>query len=300
MPLARNSRSPDTLTIVNYRHVFHAGNFADVFKHIALARVLTYLMRKDAPLRYLDTHAGAGLYKTASGDARRTGEWAGGVGRVLDVDMPAPARDLLAPWLRAAGLASETARTTYPGSPVLAQRLLRSQDKLTLCELHEADARDLKRAVGRDRRVKALNLDGYTALKAYVPPVEKRGLVFIDPPFEASDEFARLATALESAWRKWPTGIYMAWYPRKDLPSVARFKKTLAGGGMRRVMCIEADVAHPEADGPLAGSGLVIVNPPHVLEAEAHAIMPFLTHALARGPSAGWRLEWLAGEQAIA
>ena len=281
---------------MNYRHVYHAGNFADVFKHALMARVLCYLKRKEAPLRFLDTHAAAGLYKVASDEAQRTGEWQGGVGRLLDIEMPESVRELLTPWMQAAGLFSDTARTHYPGSPLQAQRLLRSQDKLTVCELHDVDAKSLARALGRDRRVKSLRMDGYVALKAYVPPVERRGLVLIDPPFEETDEFARLVTGLEVAWSKWRTGTFMVWYPRKDLPSVGRFKTSLSRGPMRRVLCIECDVEAPAAEASLAGSGLIIVNPPHVLEGEARRLMPFLTQALARGPGAAWRMEWVVGE----
>ncbi len=281
---------------MNYRHVFHAGNFADVFKHALLARVLSYLMRKDAPLRYLDTHAGAGLYSINAGDALRTGEWSGGAGKLRGAPMPDAARELLAPWLRASGLAGEDALTLYPGSPVQAQRLLRSQDKLTLCELHPADAKLLGRAIGRDRRVKILNMDGYVALNAFVPPVERRGLVLIDPPFEETGEFVRLANALESAWTKWPTGVFMAWYPRKDLAAVGAFKTALAKGPARRVLCLEMDVEAPAAAVSLAGSGLIIINPPHVLEEEARALLAILTPALARGRGAAWRLDWLTRE----
>jgi 23S rRNA (adenine2030-N6)-methyltransferase len=281
---------------MNYRHIYHAGNFADVFKHVFLVRVLRYLMLKESPLRFLDTHAGAGLYKVAAEEAQRTAEWQGGVGRVLDAEIPAAVRNLLTPWMQAAGLLSDSARLQYPGSPLLAQRLLRSVDKLTLCELHETDARALSAALGRDRRVKSLRMDGYLALNAYVPPTERRGLVLVDPPFEDPDEFSRIVSTLESAWRKWPTGTYMVWYPRKDLAAVGRFKTELSRGPMRRVLCLECDVAAPLSDEPLAGSGLVIVNPPHVLESEARTILPFLTKILARGPGAAWSMGWIAGE----
>ena len=281
---------------MNYRHIYHAGNFADVLKHIFLTRALIYLMRKEAPLRYFDTHAGAGLYKIDRDEAERTGEWSEGVGRMLAAAAPQSVQDLLAPWFEAAGLNSENARTLYPGSPVLAQRLLRRDDRLMLSELHPADAKMLTRAIGRDKRVKAINIDGYVALNAWAPPLERRGLVLIDPPFEAPDEFTRLLAALDSAWRKWPTGTYMIWYPRKDLPAVGRFKSDLVKTGVRRMLCIEQDVEDVAASQTLAGSGLVIVNPPFGLEDEARTILPFLTQTLARGPGASWRVDWLAGE----
>ena len=170
---------------MNYRHAFHAGNFADVFKHAMLSRILAYLMRKDAPLRYLDTHAGVGRYDLSGDEASRTGEWREGIARVVNAQKPADVAALLAPWLEVVGACdAEGKPQTYPGSPALAQAMLRPQDRLTLCELHPADSETLRRAMGRDLRVKALHIDGYMALNAYVPPVERRGLVLVDPPFE--------------------------------------------------------------------------------------------------------------------
>lgn len=281
---------------MNYRHLYHAGNFADVFKHALMARALDYLARKDAPLFYLDTHAGGGEHDLTSAEARRTGEWRDGVGRLLDASLPAAMNDLVAPYMKAARLMDTEARETYRGSPLLAQALTRARDRLILCELHEHDARTLKRAIGRDRRVKILNMDGYVALNAFVPPPERRGLVLVDPPFEATDEFPRLADGLAKAWAKWRTGVYMAWYPRKDLAAVGAFKRALVAAGPRKVLCLELDVAAPAPDAPLAGSGLIVINPPHVLESEARALLPFLATLLARGPGGGWRVDWVAGE----
>ena len=280
---------------MNYRHAFHAGNFADVFKHALLCRVLFYLMQKDAPLRYLDTHAGAGLYDIAGEAANRTGEWKEGVGLVAGAEMPERVRELLAPWMTVAGI-GESLPETYPGSPVIAQRLLREKDRLTLCELHEADARSLARAIARDRRVNIVRRDGYEALVAWAPPPERRGLALVDPPFEAPDEFPRLAKALETAWRKWATGVYMAWYPRKDLAAVERFYKQLVASGIRRMLAIEFDVATPVKDGRLSGNGLIVINPPFTLEGEARELLAWLAMRLARGRGANWRIDWLAGE----
>ena len=280
---------------MNYRHAFHAGNFADVFKHALLARMLVYLTRKDSPLRYLDTHAGPGLYNLTSDEAERTGEWREGVGRVATADMPAEVADLLKPWLDGLDLGDRAARK-YPGSPLLAQRLLRPIDKLILCELREHDARMLARNLGRDRRVKAIRIDGYMALNAYVPPPERRGLVLIDPPFEDRAEFDALADAVEGAWAKWPTGCYALWYPLKRPVEAAAFAHRLSGGNLRRVLRLEIETAPVVEDAPLSACGLVVVNPPFTLEAEARALLPWLTKTLARGAGAAWRVDWLAGE----
>jgi 23S rRNA (adenine2030-N6)-methyltransferase len=281
---------------VNYRHAFHAGNFADVFKHVVLTRALLYLMRKDTPLRYLDTHAGVGQYNLSSEEAARTSEWRDGVGRLVDADMPADVRDLLKPYLDVSLPTAGAPPLTYPGSPVIAQRLLRPIDRLTLCELHEHDARMLNRAIGRDRRIKAIRIDGYVALNAYVPPAERRGLALIDPPFEEREEFDRLASAIEGAWAKWPTGCYVAWYPLKRPAEAAAFARRLGAGDLRKVLRMELDVDTIVEDRPLAGNGLIVVNPPFPLEAEARLILPWLSRTLARGPGAAWRVDWIAGE----
>lgn len=281
---------------MNYRHVYHAGNFADVFKHALLARILVYLTRKDTPLRYLDTHAGIGLYDLSSEEAQRTGEWRDGIGRLASAAMPADIAGLLKPYLDVARATPHVAPSEYPGSPLIAQRLLRPVDRLILCELHERDERKLARAIGRDRRVKSIHIDGYVALNAYVPPPERRGLALIDPPFEDRAEFDLLARAIDGAWRKWTTGVYALWYPLKRPDDVAAFARRLSEGPIRRVLRIELDVAAYRENGPLSGCGLIVVNPPFGFEDEARILLPWLARALARDEGAGWRMEWLAGE----
>jgi len=281
---------------MNYRHAFHAGNFADVFKHAMLARILVYLMRKDAPLRYLDTHAGVGRYDLTGDEAQRTGEWRDGIARVVAASRPGEIDALLAPWLAAVGPCDAEGRpASYPGSPALAQAMLRPQDRLTLCELHPQDILTLRRAMrreeGRDARVKALAIDGYTALNAWVPPVEKRGLALVDPPFESPDEFERLAKAFASAHAKWPTGVYALWHPVKDGRVVDRFYRRLADAGAGKLLRLELAVAAPAAEGRLVSSGLAVVNPPFVLAQEARALLPWLAGVLAQGPGAGFRIE---------
>ncbi len=274
---------------MNYRHVFHAGNFADVFKHVLLTRILLYLMRKDGALRYLDTHAGIGRYDLAGEAAGRTGEWREGVGRIIGAPAPAEIAALLAPWLAAVGPVDEAGMpASYPGSPTIAQTLLRSQDRLTLCELHPEDAQALAANLGRDRRLKVLRMDGYTALRAYVPPVERRGLVLVDPPFEAFDEFQRMTDACLEAWRKWPTGVYALWHPIKDEAAVDRMHARLAEAGVSRLLRLELSLAQPLREGKLVGCGLAIINPPHVLADEARLLLPWLAQRM--GASSGSRV----------
>jgi len=316
---------------VNYRHAFHAGNFADVFKHAILARILVYLTRKDAPLRFIDTHAGTGGYDLAGAEAERTGEWRAGVGRLLAAvaanesgrtpDLrppPAPVAALLEPYL--AGLPAEppaamaqephagppgsgqgsVAAPFYPGSPMLAARLLRPRDRMIFCELHPDDSRLLAARMRRDRRARTVEIDGYTALRAYIPPVERRGLVFIDPPFERPDELSALARALAAAWRRWPTGVYCVWLPVKDAAQVDDFHAALARAGVRDLLRLDLAVQAPAAGGPLTANCLAIVNPPWVLADEARQLLPYLCDLLAQGPGAGWRVEQVAGEGARA
>jgi 23S rRNA (adenine2030-N6)-methyltransferase len=273
---------------MNYRHAYHAGNFADVFKHAILARILDYLMRKDAPLRYLDTHAGIGRYDLSGDEASRTGEWRDGIARVKLAEKPPEIEALLAPWLTAVGPCNADGMPdSYPGSPALAQTMLRAKDRLTLCELHSRDSAALRRAMGRDRRVKALAIDGYMALNAYVPPAERRGLALVDPPFEAVDEFDRLGTAFAGAYAKWPTGVYALWHPVKDAGVVNRFYDRLAACGAEKILQLELAVAAPSPDGRLVSNGMAIINPPFVLAQEARVLLPWLAEVMAQGPGSG-------------
>ena len=182
---------------MNYRHAFHAGNFADVMKHAVLARILVYLTQKDAPLRFIDTHAGAGRYDLRSAEAKRSPEWRDGIARVLKASPPAPIAALLEPYLRAIGPHDAGGMpASYPGSPAIAQALLRPQDRIALCEAHPEEKEKLVAALGRDARLSIVGTDGYVALNAYCPPKERRGLVLIDPPFEEPDELKHVEEAL--------------------------------------------------------------------------------------------------------
>lgn len=266
---------------MNYRHDFHAGNFADVFKHAVLTRILLYLQRKPAPFRVIDTHAGSGRYDLAGDAAGRTSEWRGGIGRLDPSTMSAAARALLAPyWDRVAPAVRGGA--AYPGSPALALALTRPFDRMIFCERHPAALKALKACVGRDRRAKIIDLDGYTGLTAFIPPVERRGVVLIDPPFEAEDEFDRLTAALLGAHAKWRDGILMAWYPIKTRLGAERMSAALAAH-VPDVLRLEMRLEAASADGRLADNGLLIVNPPYTLEAEMACLLPALAGQLAAG-----------------
>jgi 23S rRNA (adenine2030-N6)-methyltransferase len=283
---------------MNYRHGFHAGNFADVFKHAMLARILVYLTRKDAPLRYIDTHAGAGRYDLASEAAKRSPEWRDGVARIVKARPPAEVAALLRPYLDAVGPCDDDGRpASYPGSPALAQSLLRPQDRLALCEAHPEERAALVTALGRDRRLSIVATDGYVALNAYVPPKERRGLVLIDPPFEEPDESARVEAALAGALTKWPRGTYALWRPIKASLEDARFLNAVAALGAPNILRLELDVgavapgAH--SPNPLSRTGLLVVNPPFELIEEARVLMPWLAQALKRATGGGFVCQWL-------
>jgi len=280
---------------MNYRHAYHAGNFADVVKHAVLARIVVHLKEKPAAFRVIDTHAGAGLYDLAGPEAGRTGEWREGIGKLVAAELEPARRELLAPYLDAITAFNPAALKLYPGSPVLLQRWLRSQDRLIACEREPGAARELTARLRGDRRARMVAIDGYTALNAYVPPKERRGLVLIDPPFEEPQEFEQLAGALAGTHRKWPTGIYALWYPIKDDRPQA-LSRRLVRLGLPRTL--QAELILPDRDG-LRGSGMIIVNPPWRLEGELAVLLPALFRALAgAAPRASdTPVRWLAGER---
>jgi 23S rRNA (adenine2030-N6)-methyltransferase len=273
---------------VNYRHEFHAGNFADVLKHVFLTRILLYLRRKDKPFRYIDTHAGAGLYDLTGPEAARSGEARDGVLRLLDGADLGPAAELLEPYLAAVRAAG--APQFYPGSPMIAQHLLRPGDKAILCEVLPEAGQSLRRALRRDLRAKTIEIDGYMGLKAFTPPPERRGLALIDPPFERRDEYERIFDTLGASLKKWPDGVFMIWQPVKAPDVVEAFCRAI-GALAHDSLRIELQVETPAPEKPLARSGLIVVNPPYVLEEEAKIILPALTSILARGPGAAFSIE---------
>jgi len=280
---------------MNYRHAFHAGNFADVLKHAVLVHCLDHLRKKSGPFFALDTHAGAGRYDLESLEAKRTGEAAGGVVKLLAADAASLPR-ALGPYLdivrrHAAG------RTGYPGSPKFVRAKLRHGDRLVAVELHPVDEQSLRRAFAGDPLVEVRRMDGFEALKALLPPAERRGLVLVDPAFEAKDEFARLAKALGAAFRRWATGTYLIWYPIKDRDAANAFLAAMRALGAPKVLRAELRVAPEDAPG-LTACGLLIVNPPFTLERELAALLPALAALLGRDGAGSHRLDWLVAEAA--
>jgi len=283
---------------MNYRHAFHAGGFADVIKHIVLVRVLTYLHEKPAAFRVIDSHAGAGLYDLTGEQAQRGGEWLTGIARILQARFSEATAALLKPYLDVVRAFNPQANmlAAYPGSPLFARALLRSQDRLTACEVEPSARKALIDALRNDQQARVVDLDGWVALPAFVPPNERRGLVLIDPPFEAKDEFARLEKGFLAAFNKWPTGIFLLWYPAKSrrlTDQLARQVARAAASTRPAAKCLrlEFSVAPQTQDAVLASCGLLIVNPPWTLQDELKIILPELEKPLGQGGAGRFRLE---------
>ncbi len=279
---------------MNYRHAYHAGNFADVVKHMLLTRIIEYLKRKPGAFRVIDTHAGTGLYDLSSEEAQKTGEWRDGIGRLLDAALPYAAASLAAPYLDAVRAFNVGHPFRYyPGSPVLTKQLLRGADRLTAIELHPEDCFALRTRFAGDWQVRVIELDGWLAMGSQVPPKEKRGLVIVDPPFEKEGEFKRIVDGLQKAHRRWPGGTYALWYPIKDHNAVTAMREMLKQTGIPKIMDVVFELRQPSPEPRFDGTGMIVVNPPYVLEDELKVLLPALREVLAEDRSALAETVWL-------
>lgn len=277
---------------MNYRHAFHAGNFADAVKHAALAILIGQLQEKPKGFCVLDTHAGLGEYDLLADAASRTGEWNDGIARLFARDDAPPAMAAYLDAVRA--LNPDGLLRWYPGSPRLARMLLRPQDRLIACELHAADAATLRRTFAREPGVEIRHEDGYQAIKALWPPRERRGLALLDPPFERKDEFDALEEALREGHRRFATGTLAAWYPVKGRAPVEAFLAKLGDGAIRRVSVAEFMRRPADDDRRLNGCGLLLVNAPWRFEASLREAWQWC--AAAFDATGGIRIETLTGE----
>jgi len=279
--------------MLSYRHAFHAGNHADVFKHLVLTLLVRALLKKEKPFFFLDTHAGAGRYRLDGEMASKHREYQSGISRLWNHDTPPEA---VAAYL-------DAVRTTnpgrelrwYPGSPRLIRHALREQDRMVLCELHPNDAQRLEQEFAGDRLVQVAAMDGYQALKARLPPRERRGLVHIDPAYELKDERRRVLDALADSHRRWATGIYAMWYPIQDRVTADLFRRRCQRLGLPRMLAVECCVM-PEEPLRLTGSGMILVNPPWQVDEQLRGLLPWLVSRLAAEGQGRWSIEWLAGE----
>ena len=271
-----------------YRHGFHAGNFADVMKHVALVSMLRYMTQKDAPLCYVDTHAGAGDYDLTSDAAAKTGEYDTGIARIRDADdAPGAVADYL-DLVRACN--SGNALAKYPGSPRLAAMLLRPQDRLMLCELHSSDFALLKKTFANDRRVHCHAEDGYRFSVGLVPPRERRGLIVIDPSYELKDEYRSALAALDRLQRRFATGVYVLWYPLLVGRQDDDLRRRLDAMETGKVLRFELTVSDRDATRGMYGCGMLVINPPWTLRDAMADALPWLASRLGRNSGAGFRM----------
>lgn len=281
---------------MNYRHVFHAGNFADVHKHVLTLALLDHLQRKPTALFYLDTHAGSGLYDLNGSEAQRGAEAANGIGRLLNEEPNAEAlRRYVAVARSYLDAPAGRSGRHYPGSPLLALEVLRQEDRAVFFEREVIECDRLRTNVGRRKRTAVLCEDGYQALKSHLPPKENRGLVLIDPPFESVTELADLVQAFKFGLARWPTGVFAAWYPIKAGGDDTRFVASMRQSGLRKLFISELCVRPRDALLGLNGSGLLIANPPWKFDEEIEPALEELKERLA-GESGELRSEWLAEE----
>lgn len=276
---------------MNYRHAYHAGNFADVLKHLVLVRVLLHLARKDTPFRAIDTHAGIGLYQLDAEEAEKTGEWRDGIGR-LDAAFAPEVESLLEPYRSVVGAVRRRhGPHAYPGSPAIIREMLRPHDRGVFVELHPADSQELSDRYHAVTNLKVMRLDGWTALRALIPPKEKRGVVLIDPPFEELGELARMKKEILKSLAKWPGGVICGWYPIKGMDEVDAVAEDLAASCPRPGLRIELAIDRPNAPDRLNGCGLFVVNPPWTLKSEMEMLLPALAARLSRSAYGAFRCE---------
>ena len=281
---------------MNYRHAFHAGNAADIVKHVVFTMALDALLRKPAALSIIDTHAGIGRYDLTTADALRTGEADRGIRKLLAADdLPPPVDRYVALVLAADPANRRGDLRIYPGSPRLARAMMRPGDRLVLNELHPEDNAGLRAEFGADDQVAVHCRDGYEAMKALLPPTPRRGMVLVDPPFEVADEASRIARGLAAGHRRWANGVFMLWYPIKRRGPVVNLHGDLAATGIRRQLV--AEVMFSPADDParLNGTGMVIVNPPWQLDAGLAEVLPIVARILA-GDQGAAVVRWLVPE----
>ena len=278
--------------MLGYRHAFHAGNHADILKHLVLYHCLRYMTKKPKPLLYLDTHAGAGAYHLGEGFSAQTREWESGIQRLSgNVPVSAP-RESVAEYLEFIQEYGRTHPGEYPGSPALAAALLRPGDRLWLREIHPADLEELRIRFAGDGRVDVQGSDGFASVRAVLPPPSRRGLVILDPPYELASDYDRVVEALAEALGRFETGTYMVWYPLLERPEARALPARLSALTTRQKLSAELRVRDiGPGDRGLAGSGIFVVNPPWPLESALRSALPFLAETLGQDPSASGRME---------
>jgi len=276
---------------MNYRHLYHAGNFADVFKHILLVALIQSLQRKPKPICYIETHAGSGFYDLTSVEAQKNTEFREGVSKIWKMrDTPeivTAYQTIIRQFNQKAGL------HFYPGSPAIVKALLRTHDRMWLCELQEDEANQLQQLFIHEKQIKVFQQEGYQALKAWLPPTERRGLVFIDPPFEKDTEFNDIINGLKAAYQRWQTGVYAIWYPIKSRTEVTQFHQSLSRMSIQKILIAELCIYPDDIPIRFNGTGLVIINPPWQFDEQLQTLLPWLWSQLAVAQQGNYRIHWL-------
>jgi 23S rRNA (adenine2030-N6)-methyltransferase len=281
--------------VLSYRHVFHAGNHADVLKHLTLALVLRALQRKATPLCYIDTHAGAGRYDLASREAEKIGEFRDGIARLWRrEDAPALSHDYLKV-VTDMNPANGNLRY-YPGSPVIAREMLRASDRMVFIERHPTDHLRLTEEFSRTPRCRVEFGDGFELLKAFVPPLEKRGVVLIDPSYELKTDYKAVVTMLTDAVQRWATGVFILWYPLIDRDVADRMLRRFLVAEIPKMLRIEFGLRGPARGDGLWGSGMLIINPPYQLDEQLKRVLPWLKRVMKASADAPCSVSWLAPE----
>lgn len=278
---------------MNYRHAFHAGNFADVFKHLVLLSLLHRFRTGEKPFSYVETHAGKGLYDLQGAAARRTEEASAGVLKLAQAaDLPAEFRDYLQLVNSLPGNAEGL--RWYPGSPLIAQAMMRAQDRAFVVELHPEEAGELKRVLGHDPRFGVHCRDGWEALKGLLPPTPRRGLLLIDPPFEKVDEFSDIFDGLDQVQKRWANATVVVWYPIKRRVDLEPAYRRLSGGTYGAVMRAEFCLRPDDTDARLNGAGVFVIRPPWMLDQDIECWLPALGPALTGQLAFRSRVDWLS------
>lgn len=281
--------------MLSYRHSFHAGNHADVLKHIVLMLIIESLQQKEKGFYYLDTHAGAGLYRLFSQEAEKTAEYAEGIGRLWQHDDLPTEVDRYVKLIRKLNYGGKELRY-YAGSPLLAANLLRPQDRALMMELHPSDFPLLRNNFKAFENVTVKIGDGFQQVKATLPPKERRGLVLIDPPYELKEDYDLVVKAIEEGYKRFATGVYVIWYPVVLRQQTKRMIKGLEATGIRKILQIELAVRPDSDQRGMTASGMIVINPPWTLEKQMKSILPYLSTALAPQGTGGWSVNWITPE----
>jgi 23S rRNA (adenine2030-N6)-methyltransferase len=280
--------------MLSYRHSFHAGNFADVLKHIVLLEIFEYLKKKDKPFCYIDTHAGPGTYQLNSDYAQKNREFENGIGKLWQRnDLP----DCVANYVNLIKCFNSTALLTcYPGSPAIAKRLLRSKDRLFLYELHPTEIKLLSDAINRDRRIKVFHADGLKNAIGLLPPNEHRGVTLIDPSYEIKSDYSLVIESLENMYKRFATGTYLLWYPVVERRRIQKLERAIQSSGIKNVQLFELGIQSDTDEHGMTASGMIVVNPPWTLAATMQQILPWLADVLGNDGKGFYRLQTLVDE----